>query len=60
MTPANIKSGVSVTVIFPYNPNAIPEVAFAPSNLTEEAFNENPDPHHLNQVVPTNLCQKRH
>ncbi|KAI4464238.1 hypothetical protein MML48_3g00009674 [Holotrichia oblita] len=43
MTPANIKSGFSATGIFPYNPDAIPEVAFASSIFTEEDFNENPD-----------------
>lgn len=41
MTPANIKSGFSATGIFPYNPDAIPEVAFAPSMFTEDIHNEN-------------------
>lgn len=56
MTPANIKSGFSATGIFPYNPDAIPEVAFAPSIFTEEAFNEYPDsiqPNTIRQRTPS-------
>uniref|UniRef100_A0A6P7GVK5 Uncharacterized protein LOC114343427 n=1 Tax=Diabrotica virgifera virgifera TaxID=50390 RepID=A0A6P7GVK5_DIAVI len=34
MTPSNIKSGFSSTGIYPFNPEAIPEIAFAPSTIT--------------------------
>lgn len=39
VTPQNICSSFSATGIYPFNPHAIPEVAFAPSNLTEENYN---------------------
>lgn len=42
LTPANIRSGFRATGIFPYNPDAIPEVAFAPSILSE-VVNEDPN-----------------
>lgn len=35
VTPQNISSGFSSTGIYPFNPQAIPEEAFAPSILTE-------------------------
>lgn len=35
LTPANIKAGFAATGIFPFNPEAIPELAFAPSEVTQ-------------------------
>ncbi|KAJ8964249.1 hypothetical protein NQ314_005025 [Rhamnusium bicolor] len=35
LTPANIKAGFAATGIFPFNPEAIPDVAFAPSVVTQ-------------------------
>lgn len=35
VTPANVKAGFAATGIFPFNPEAIPEVAFAPSEVTQ-------------------------
>lgn len=35
VTPANIKAGFAATGIFPFNPEAIPELAFAPSEVTQ-------------------------
>ncbi|KAJ8965827.1 hypothetical protein NQ314_003894, partial [Rhamnusium bicolor] len=35
LTPANIKAGFAATGIFPFNSEAIPEVAFAPSVVTQ-------------------------
>ncbi|KAJ8931988.1 hypothetical protein NQ314_015034 [Rhamnusium bicolor] len=35
LTPANIKAGFAATGIFPFNPEAIPEVAFDPSVVTQ-------------------------
>lgn len=34
MTPGNIKSGFEATGIYPFNKDAIPEIAFAPSSVT--------------------------
>lgn len=34
----NLQSAFEATGIFPYNPNAIPEIAFAPSRLSYRAF----------------------
>lgn len=35
MTHSNITSGFKATGLYPFNPQAIPETAFAPSILTE-------------------------
>lgn len=35
MKPENVKSGFKGTGIYPFNPNVIPEQAFAPSDVTE-------------------------
>lgn len=35
LIPANIKSGFQATGIYPFNPDAIPVEAFAPSSITE-------------------------
>lgn len=40
VTPQNIMSGFSATGIYPFNPQAIPEVAFAPSILTEQRLTQ--------------------
>nr|CAH7745913.1 unnamed protein product [Callosobruchus chinensis] len=34
VTPANIKAGFAATGIFPFNPEAVSEVAYAPSDVT--------------------------
>ncbi|CAG2054953.1 unnamed protein product [Timema podura] len=44
MTYGNIISGFRATGLYPFNPDAIPEEAFAPSLLTES-----PDPHSQNK-----------
>lgn len=36
LTPANIKSGFAATGIYPFNKDAIPEIAFAPSTVTNQ------------------------
>lgn len=36
MSPENLMAGFRATGIYPFNPSAIPEVAFAPSILTEK------------------------
>jgi hypothetical protein len=41
MTPANIKSGFAATGIYPFNSDALPPEAFAPSSITERK-----DPNH--------------
>ncbi|XP_044582951.1 MFS-type transporter clz9-like [Cotesia glomerata] len=35
MTQSNITSGFQATGLYPFNPNAIPEIAFGPSTVTE-------------------------
>jgi hypothetical protein len=40
VTPANIKSGFRTTGIYPYNPTAVPAVAYAPSILSMEETSE--------------------
>ncbi|XP_072375567.1 uncharacterized protein, partial [Diabrotica undecimpunctata] len=52
LTPSNIKSGFAATGIFPYNPDAIPEVAFAPSILSE-IENIDPTPINVRQKTPS-------
>ncbi|KAK9702337.1 hypothetical protein QE152_g30011 [Popillia japonica] len=44
-TPENIISGFRFTGIFPFDPTAIPEVAFAPSLLTERPHLDDLDEH---------------
>lgn len=45
MTPSNLISGFKATGIYPYNPDTIPEIAFAPSSLTNiEMTGDNVDP----------------
>ena len=41
VTPKNIASGFSATGIYPFNPEAISDLAFAPSTLTELPIEEN-------------------
>lgn len=40
MSPQNLMAGFRATGIYPFNPNAIPETAFAPSVLTERTTRE--------------------
>lgn len=41
MTPSNIKSGFSATGIYPFDKDRIPEVAYAPSSVTQRSHEEN-------------------
>ncbi|KAI4454451.1 dde superfamily endonuclease [Holotrichia oblita] len=38
LTPANIKSGFAAMGTYPYNKDAIPEIAFAPNTVTNQNF----------------------
>lgn len=48
MTPENIVSGFRATGLFPLNPDAIPDAAFAPSLVTQR-----PLPHEINESLPS-------
>lgn len=54
VTPANIKAGFAATGIFPFNPEAISEVAYAPSDVTQRK-NELTEPF----VAPTRAVSPR-
>lgn len=64
MTPANIRSGFRATGIFPYNPDAIPEEAFAPSLVTEQPRNDHTDrqghDEHQRTPSPKPGCSSEH
>ncbi|KAJ8931995.1 hypothetical protein NQ314_015041 [Rhamnusium bicolor] len=52
MTPSNIKAGFRATGIYPLNREAIPEVAFAPSSITNQDQGQEPEQQQRNNVMP--------
>ncbi|KAJ8943081.1 hypothetical protein NQ314_009830 [Rhamnusium bicolor] len=51
MTPSNIKAGFRATGIYPLNREAIPEVAFAPSSITNQDQGQEPEQQQRNNVM---------
>lgn len=51
-TPTNVMAGFRATGIFPYDPNIIPDVAFAPSEITERHLSPTGSP--IRTSTPTN------
>ncbi|KAJ8941979.1 hypothetical protein NQ314_010203 [Rhamnusium bicolor] len=50
MTPSNTKAGFRATGIYPFNREAIPEVAFAPSSITNQDQRQKPEQQQRNNV----------
>ncbi|KAI4461312.1 hypothetical protein MML48_5g00008797 [Holotrichia oblita] len=58
MTPSNIKSGFRATGVYPFNSEAIPEVAFAPSSVTNQDQVREPEDQQENNVEMPSTSQE--